>query len=64
MKMDIKTLRKELRTAIADYKKGEGCGCCSDEEKQDLAEDNIAKLLNVKKYDDGSGYNFSKYESK
>ena len=62
--MDAKKLRAELRTAIANYMSSEGCGCCSNHEKHDEYEEVIAKLLNVKKYDDDSGYDFSRYESK
>ena len=62
--MDAIKLRAELRTAIANYMLSEGCGCCSNDEKHDEHEKALAKLLNVKKYEDGSGYDFSRYESK
>ena len=62
--MNTKKLRAELRTAIANYMSSEDCGCCSNREKHDEHEEVIAKLLNVKKYDDDSGYDFSRYESK
>ena len=62
--MDARKLRAELRTAIANYMSSEGCSCCRDDDKHDEHEEVIAKLLNVKKYEDGSGYYFSRYESK
>ena len=64
VEIDAKKLRDELRTAIANYMSSEGCSCCRDEDKHDEHEEVIAKLLNVKKYDDDSGYDFSRYESK
>lgn len=62
-KIKIEQLEKnlaELREAIAEYMYSEGCSCC----RSDNHEENrgrIAKLLNVKKYSDGSGYDFSRY---
>ena len=56
--------RKEIRNAIADYMKSEGCSCCRDRDAHDEAETRIAKLLRVPKYKDGSGYDFSKFETK
>ncbi len=55
--------RKEIRTAIADYIRSEGCSCCqgSDHDEHTAI---IAKLLKVRKYKDGSGYDFSKYRTK
>lgn len=64
IEMDAKKLQAELRTAIANYMSSEGCGCCSDHDKHDEHEKVIAKLLNVEKYEDRSGYDFSSYESK
>jgi len=62
--MKERQLRKELRAAIADYMVSEGCGCCQDRDAHEKHAERIAKLLNVKKYDDGSGYDFFKYRSK
>lgn len=56
-------LRKALRTAVADYMRSEGCSCCQGDSHEDDLE-RIAKLLNVPKYPDGSGYDFSRYRSK
>lgn len=57
-------LRKQLRAALADYMYSEGCSCCQDIEAHKKHEDVLGKLLNVPKYKDGSGYDFSKYRSK
>lgn len=53
----------KIREAVANYMQSEGCGCCEDHEKHSADEAVLAKLLNVKKYDDGSGYNFHKYRT-
>lgn len=45
--------RKEIRNAIADYMKSEGCSCCRDRDAHDEAEARIAKLLFVPRYKDG-----------
>lgn len=56
--------RKELRTAVADYMRAEGCSCCRDTEGHEKAKERIAKLLKVPRYSDGSGYDFSKFRTK
>ena len=61
--MDARKLRAELRTAIANYMWSEGCCCCRDDEKHEEHKEALAKLLNVKKHDDDSGYDFSRYDS-
>ena len=55
---------REIRQAVADYMSSEGCSCCENDElhREDAAR--LAKLLNVRKYKDGSGYNFSPYRTK
>ena len=55
---------KEIREAIADYMYSEGCSCCQDIEAHPIHKKRLAELLNVKKYSDGFGYDFSKYRSK
>ena len=57
---ELAKLRKEMREAFAGYKKSEGC-CCCEGENHDKDEEIIAKLLNVPKYKDGSGYDFYKF---
>jgi len=59
----IRKFKAELRQAIADYMWSEGCSCCRDSEAHEIHEERLAKLLRVKEYDDGSGYNFSLYRS-
>lgn len=56
-------LRRALRRAIANYMHSEGCACCQniDAHKKHAAE--LAKLLRVPKYPDGSGYNFGKFRA-
>lgn len=53
-----------IRSAVADYMHSEGCGCCQDRESHKLHEERLANLLNVPKYSDGSGYDFSKFRTK
>lgn len=54
---------KKLRTAVADYIASEGCSCCQGG-NHSAHLDKLAKLLRVKKYKDGSGYDFGRYETK
>lgn len=61
---ELKAFKKEIRQSIADYISSEGCGCCEDREAHKGHAERLAKLLNVKKYSDKSGYDFSKYKSK
>jgi methionine aminopeptidase len=61
--MDNARKLKEIRKAVADYMESEGCSCCRDLDKHNEAEERLGKLLRVKKYDDGSGYNFVPYRS-
>lgn len=56
--------RNELRQAFAAYLKSEGCDCCRDAGAHDIAAAQIAKLLKVPKYKDGSGFNFRKFAKK
>ena len=53
----------EIRHAVADYMRSEGCSCCQDTDAHRKAEARLAKLLRVPKYKDGSGYDFGKYET-
>lgn len=61
--MSEKKLRAELRNAVADYIGSEGCSCCQNIDEHKQAEERVARLLNVPKYKDGSGYDFGKYKS-
>lgn len=51
-------LKKQIRSAFADYYASEGCGCCSDRKAHKEAEERLSKLLSPKKYKDGSGSNW------
>jgi hypothetical protein len=53
----------ELRRAVADYMASEGCSCCRDNQAHDRHTAELARLLNVPKYEDGSGYNFAHFKS-
>lgn len=53
----------EIRRAVADYMDSEGCSCCRNQEMHKVNKARLAKLLNVPKYDDGSGFQFSKFNS-
>lgn len=51
----------EIRRAVADYMRSEGCSCCRNTEDHKKHEAVLAKLLGVPKYKDGSGYDFGKF---
>lgn len=54
---------RAIRTAVADYMRSEGCYCCRDSLAHERHSARLGKLLRVKKYSDGSGYDFSNYRS-
>jgi len=60
---DKNKLIKQIRQALADYIYSEGCSCCRDEDAHRTSGELLAKLLNVPKYSDGSGYDFYKFRS-
>ncbi len=60
--MTDKQLRAKLRRAVADYIGSEGCSFCECPDHKEHGA-RLAELLNIKKYNDGSGYDFSKYET-
>lgn len=53
-----------VRNALADYMRAEGCDCCREHNEHAEAAKRLATLLNVPAYDDGSGFNFSIYQTK
>jgi hypothetical protein len=55
--------RSEIRRLIADYMRSEGCTCCQDREAHAEHAEALAKMLKVRKYEDGSGYDFAYYRS-
>lgn len=54
---------EQIRQAIADYMRSEGCGCCRNQEKHDEAERVLAGLLDVPMYKDASGYDFNQFST-
>ena len=62
--MNGRTLRHLIRKALADYMASEGCSCCERHDAHQEAADELAKLLNVPKYKDGSGRDFLRFRSK
>lgn len=56
-----RTKTAEIREAVANYMRSEGCSCCRDYDAHKEHEARLAKLLNVKMYSDKSGYDFSKH---
>ena len=53
----------DIRRAVADYMRSEGCSCCRDDDAHEKHAKTLAKLLRVEKYSDGSGYDFRKYST-
>lgn len=53
-------LKGQLRTAIADYIRSEGCSCCRGKSHDD-DQNRLAELLDVPQYEDGSGYDFYQF---
>jgi hypothetical protein len=58
----LRMLKKQLREAVANYMYSEGCNCCRGNDHDAHAEA-LAKLLSVKKYSDGSGFDFYSYRT-
>lgn len=54
-------MKKEIREALANYMKSEGCGCCSNYDAHEKHREVLGSLLDVSEYKDGSGYNFLRY---
>ena len=61
---ELTDFKKKLREAVANYMYSEGCSCCQDVDAHREHKQYLAKLLNVDKYSDGSGFDFYKYKSK
>lgn len=54
----------DVRQAVADYIATEGCSCCQDVDGHKAAMERLGKLIRMKKYSDGSGYDYGLYRSK
>jgi hypothetical protein len=61
--IELNKFKIEIRQALADYISSEGCSCCQSIDRHNKAEAELANLLDVPKYSDGSGYDFSKFET-
>ncbi len=59
----LRMFKKQLREAVANYMYSEGCSCCRGND-HDTHGEALAKLLSVKKYSDGSGFDFYSYRTK
>lgn len=55
--------RADMRRLIADYMSSEGCSCCRDIPAHEKHKAALGKVLAVKKYSDGSGYDFGRYKT-
>lgn len=55
--------RADLRRMVADYMGSEGCSCCRDIPAHEKHAAALGKALGVKKYHDGSGYDFRRYQT-
>ena len=53
----------EIRQAVADYMRSEGCSCCRNVEMHEQNKARLAKLLHVPMYKDKSGYDFGRFQS-
>lgn len=63
MSKELQDFKNKIKEAIANYMQSEGCSCCENIDDHKEHKIRIAKMLNVKKYTDGSGYDFSKYRT-
>lgn len=62
--LKLARFRAKMRTALAEYMSSEGCSCCGDYDAHQEHAERLGQLLNVPKYEDGSGRDFFKYRSK
>jgi hypothetical protein len=53
----------QIRKAVADYMRSEGCSCCRNIDEHEKHAALLASLLNVPMYDDASGYDFNQFSS-
>lgn len=62
-KREYKEKLAAIREAVANYMASEGCGCCANHNVHYIYKRDLAKLLDVPQYSDGSGYDFGKFET-
>jgi hypothetical protein len=55
------TKLEKIRQAVADYMHSEGCACCRNIEAHERHQARLGELLDVPKYPDGSGHNFTPF---
>lgn len=54
---------EKVRQAVADLLASDGCNCCRDVGGYTKAQEDLALLLAVPAFKDGSGYDFSLFRS-
>ncbi len=59
--MSKEEMKKLLREAVANYMWSEGCSCCRDIDAHKIHKKQLAELLDVPPYKDGSGYDFNQF---
>lgn len=59
--VDYPLLLDNIRCALAEYMRSEGCSCCRDIEGHDWAANELGNLLDIPKYPDNSGFDYSQY---
>ena len=59
----VEKIKSDLRQAVADYMRSEGCSCCQDIEGHRQHTKRIAELLGVAPYSDNSGFDFTPYRT-
>ena len=57
---EVEELKKRIRTAFAQYRRSEGCGCCESSDHDDHEKER-GKLLEAQPFEDGSGYDWKIY---
>ncbi len=60
LKRQVEELKAKIRTAFAQYRRSEGCGCCESSD-HDEHEKELGKLLEAQPFEDGSGYDWKIY---
>lgn len=57
------TKMEKIRRFFADYRYSEGCSCCRDQDAHDVALDELAKLLHIPQFSDGSGWDTTSFRT-
>jgi len=63
MKPEKHNLLADIRQAVANYMRSEGCTCCQNIQEHKRHTEVLAKLLRVPMYSDRSGYNFARFRT-